>query len=87
MRDELGTVVHAQVARRAALGGELLETGRDVDGQALSGEFVDDVEHLDGAQVARLVLLKVYGPDDVGGGKIPEMVWINPPELEVAANI
>src|ERR1019366_10053969 len=31
-----------------------------------SGELINDVEHLDGAQVARLVELKVHGPDHVG---------------------
>lgn len=39
---------------------------RHVDREALSRELVDDVEHLEWAQVARLVELKVHGPDHVG---------------------
>src|SRR5664280_2022246 len=76
MRDELGTVVHAQVARRASLEDELIQTfddvvggdgASDVNGQALPRELIDDVQQLDGAQVALLVELEVHGPDDVGG--------------------
>ena len=76
MRDELRPVVHAQVVRCASLLHQFVESTNDVvggdrtchvDREALAGELVDDVEHLDGAQVARLVKLKVHGPDDVGG--------------------
>ena len=63
------------ITRGASLCGECIETvhhvvGRDrpghVNGQTLTRELVDDVEHLDGAQITRLVELKVHGPGDVG---------------------
>jgi hypothetical protein len=38
----------------------------DVDWNELSGELVNNVEHLEGAQVARLVELEVHGSYDVG---------------------
>ena len=75
MRDELGTIVHSQVARRSSLEDELVQPVDDVvggdgssnvNGQAHPGELVDDVEQFDDAQVTRLVELEVHGPDDVG---------------------
>ena len=39
----------------------------DVNAQALAGELINDVEHLERTQVARLVELKVHGPDRGGG--------------------
>ncbi len=77
MRDELGTVIHSQVARFASFADQLIQTiddviggegASDVDGETLPRELVDDVEQLHGAQGARLVELEVHGPDDVGSG-------------------
>ena len=70
--------VHVHVARCTSIIRELVEAvddvvsrdrATDIDRQALPGELVDDVEHLDRAKVARLVELKVHGPDDVRGDR------------------
>ncbi len=72
--DELGPVVEADVGRGAPLGRQALEAGDDpvgvdgaldVDGQALAGELVDDVQQLEHPPVGGLVELEVERPDDV----------------------
>jgi len=74
--NELGSVVEAQVGRRSSLGHQLLQAAHDgvcpdgalgLDGQALTGTLVDDVQHLDGPPVGGLVELEVEGPGDIGG--------------------
>ena len=42
-----------------------VNTAVDVDGQCFAGEFVDDVEHLQGAAVGGGVELEVHRPDHV----------------------
>lgn len=71
VRHELWSVIHSQEVRCSSFLHQFIESvhhvvggdrTRHVDREALSGELVDDVEHLDGAQVARLVELKVHCP-------------------------
>ncbi len=74
VRDELGTIVEAHVDRRTALHGEAVQDRNDgvgidgaidLDREALAGELVDHVEHLQGAAVGGGVELEVHRPDHV----------------------
>ena len=46
-----------------------IESSFHYDVQALSAEFVDDRQHLDGAAIVRAVFDKIIGPDMVAMGR------------------
>ena len=71
---EFRTVVQAHVVRRAPLAGEAPQDGDDavgvdaainIDRQCLASEFIDYVQHLEGAAIGGAVELEVHRPDDV----------------------